>query len=352
VRRVLALLALAVMLPAAPAGAARTLTGVRDVRYCEILELRGMPPDAAVTVWNTIGLNRCPPSLWRFDAAGLADELGAAAVILNGPRHWLMDSITGRTGRTRAFHGLRMRRVARIPIRSTADLTRAPYTDRVIERTNVWRWKAGRRVFELVAPGGDVYVMQSYAQIVDRGLRLRDLRRLGRRLDLPDGWRYRTRVLKEPLALGARGSATILQDDLQDTYQLASRTRRGARRAHDVRLSGTTRSVPTDGPPGTVEDHGTVSGTPFGDGTVVLRGMLADGRLTAVVRLTFARGSVLGRVSMPYEISADGISFAGSTTLTGGTGAYRGIRGTLATTDHNTLDGQHGTLSVKGSATY
>src|SRR3954465_196874 len=71
---------------------------LHDARYCEILVLRGAPPTATVTVWNTIGLNKCPPKWWRgFDAASLARELGAKFVVLNGARHFLMDSATAST---------------------------------------------------------------------------------------------------------------------------------------------------------------------------------------------------------------------------------------------------------------
>jgi hypothetical protein len=129
----------------APAGVAAAATrqgsGLHDARYCEIIELKGAPPAATVTVWNTIGLNKCPAAQWRaFDAAALARELGDTFVVLNGPRHLLMDSATAATGRVRAFHGMRMRKVATIPIRTAADLAQTPYTDRTISRTNTWRW--------------------------------------------------------------------------------------------------------------------------------------------------------------------------------------------------------------------
>src|SRR3954467_11052928 len=195
---------------------------LHDARYCEILVLRGAPPTARVTVWNTIGLNKCPPKWWRgFDAASLARELGATFVVLNGPRHFLMDSATATTGPVRSFHGKRMRKVPTTRIRNPADLAQTPYTGRTVDRTNAGRWKRGRRVFELVAPGGDVYVMQSYAQIKDPSLTEARLPSLGKRLELPLGWHYRARKLKRPLVLQARGSATVLQDDLQNTYQLA-----------------------------------------------------------------------------------------------------------------------------------
>lgn len=193
---------------------------LRDARYCEVLVLSGAIPDAEVTVWNTIGLNDCPAARWEaIDASALASELGADAVILNGPRHFLMDSAKARIGRTRALGGIHMRKVATIPITSTADLVRSGYTERTIERANTWRWDRGSRIYELIAPDAAVYVMQSYAQIVDPAQTIADLPSLGRYLALPEGWRYRTRRLRSDLALGAEGTATIIQDDLLNTYQ-------------------------------------------------------------------------------------------------------------------------------------
>jgi hypothetical protein len=154
------------------------------------------------------------------------------------------------------------------------------------------------------------------------------------------------------LALTATGSATVIQDDLQNTYQLATTARRGKRARHALRVKGKTHTV-TPAAPGTVEDHGTVSGTPFGKGTIVLVGTLSNARLEGTFRLTYPRGSVIGTVSMPFTIGDDGIDFTGTSRITGGTGIYRGISsGALETRDHNTLDGQNGTLSVRGSAIY
>jgi hypothetical protein len=352
---VAALLALvALLVPASASAATRSATGLHDARYCEILELHGALPDVTATVWNTIGLNDCPDAEWKaFDAPSLAAELGATAVILNGPRHFLMDSVTAETGRVKSFHGMRMRRVATIPLRTAAELVQTPYTDRTIARRNTWSWKRGRRVFELVAPGGDTYVMQSYSQIRDPKLTLRALPRLGKRLKLPAGWHYRSRVLKRPLDLVARGSATVIQDELQNTYQLATTPRRSARRSrHPVDLTGATR-IADPATPGTVEDHGTVTGKPFGKGTIVLVGTFGDGRLTATFRLLFPDGSVIGTGSLPFTITGNEIDFLGTARFTGGTGAYRGITsGPLKVHDHNTLDGQNGVLEVTGTASY
>jgi hypothetical protein len=353
VRPVLAAAAVLVTLACAPAAQSATLGGLHDARYCEILELRGQLPNASVTVWNTIGLNRCPAPWWNaFDAAELAEERDALAVILNGPRHFLMDSVTATPGRTRRWHGQLMRRVATIPIRTAADIQQTAYTDRVVERTNVWRWKAGRVVYELVAPGGDVYTMQAYSQIRDRTLRLKDLRKLGKRLDLPPGWRYRVRRLARPLAVAPQsGEATIIQDELQNTYQLRKATRApGKRKRRAVSIKGTSKNVPA--PPGSIEDVGTITGS-LGKGSMFLTGALADGRFTGSFRLLLRGGSIYGRALLPFTIADGGIHFRGTAEFVSGTGRFRGITsGALEVVDDNTLDGQNGVLSVEGFAKY
>jgi hypothetical protein len=62
--------------------------------------------------------------------------------------------------------------------------------------------------------------MQSYAQIVDTQLSERDLPGLAVRLTLPGGWQYRVRTLSSPLVVNTPGEATVVQDDLQNTYSL------------------------------------------------------------------------------------------------------------------------------------
>jgi hypothetical protein len=333
--------------------AAATLGGLHDARYCEIIELKGAPPNATAVVWNTIGLNKCPAAKWKsFDAVELAKERGDTLVVLNGPRHFLMDSVTAHPGKVRSFHGLRMRRVATIPIRTAADIAQNTYTDRTITRDNTWHWKAGRTVYELVAPGGDTYVMQAYSQIRDPKLSIGKLRTLGRRLDLPPGWRYRARKLRHDLDLGANGSATIIQDELQNTYQLATTTRRpGPRKRHRVDLDAKTKEVGTSA--AGIHDSGKVSGTPFGKGTIDILVQLSGGKATGTFRMTFAKGSISGTVDMPFTVTGGEIDFRGTARITSGTGAYRGITsGKLQAHDHNTLDGQNGVVSVTGFAKY
>ncbi len=73
-------------------------------------------------------------------------------------------------------------------------------------------------MYELLAPNGAIYVMQSYAQIVDPTLEESALAGLGARLELPTGWTFRARTLDAPLLVTTRGEATVVQDELQNTY--------------------------------------------------------------------------------------------------------------------------------------
>jgi hypothetical protein len=352
-RGVVAAALVATAATATPAAAkTRSATGLHDARYCEILELRGLPPTATATVWNTIGQNRCPAPWWdAFQAGPLAQELGATAVVLNGPRHFLMDSAAAITGGVRDFHGQRLRKVATIPLKHPSDIVRVAYTERTIDRTNTWSWKGGRRVFELVAPNGVTYVMQSYSQIVDKGLTLAALPALGSRLKLPTGWRYRSRVVRRPLVLRAAGSATILQDELQNTYQRVGNLPAGTT-THTVHVTGAAKTVGSP-QPGTLEDRGTATGTPFGAASATLVVSLAGGHAMGTFLLAGARGSVRGTLNLTYVISGNEITFDGSADITGGTGAYRHIRGQgLKAHDHNTLDGQSGTFSLDGEVAY
>ena len=103
-----------------------------------------------------------------------------------------------------------------------SDLEQTPYRSTTVYRDNTWRFEAGQRVHELIDDAGRVYTMQSFSQFIDPALDYDQLENLGERLTLPDGWRYRARVLDASLDVVANGEATVLQDELQNTYQRRS----------------------------------------------------------------------------------------------------------------------------------
>jgi hypothetical protein len=199
------------------------IDGVRDARYCEVIPVvrKGLRPVG--TVYNTLGLNDCPPALWdKISEAALRKRFGAIMVVLNGPRHFVMDVIgaAGDTasGATIDVGGLGLTARATIPLR-LADMRTKAYRERTVDRETRYTFKAGRPVFLLVRPDGARYAMQSYAETTDKSLSYADLPTLGSRLKLPAGWRYDTMTPDADLVLGAKGKATIVQDDLADTYQ-------------------------------------------------------------------------------------------------------------------------------------
>ena len=62
--------------------------------------------------------------------------------------------------------------------------------------------------------------MQSYSLTEDRSLTAADLSALGDRLELPDGWSYRSSVLDEPLQLAlSPNGAIVVQDEFDNSYQ-------------------------------------------------------------------------------------------------------------------------------------
>jgi hypothetical protein len=201
----------------------KMLDDVRDRRYCELFVVKRQGAGLAADVYNTLGLNDCPQAAWdAIDTAKVASELGAVRVIRNGPRHFIMDRLASSdvTRNAADIQGLAMRPVATMSLRLPELIEkRTFYVVRTIRRTTDWIFLAGKPVYELVSPNGQVYVMQSYSQIVDPGLGYTDLAALGSRLKPPKGWQYRSRTLTADLVAQSRGKAHVIQDELQNTYQ-------------------------------------------------------------------------------------------------------------------------------------
>src|ERR1700744_5345990 len=191
-------------------------------RYGEVLLVTPGEAGPQATVYNSYPLNDCPAELWSaLDAQAIATENGAATVLLNGPRYWLMNSIEKATQGPRMiknFGGIDML------LQATALLTAmnpAPYTANQVNRHTVFTFNAGEEVYELQDPAFRRWVMQTWSQIVDPNLSRGDLRQLGERLELPDGRAYQAPVLESPLKIDtAQRAALVLQDELPNSYSL------------------------------------------------------------------------------------------------------------------------------------
>ena len=192
----------------------------RGKRYCEVL-LAFVEADAIeAQVWGTQGLNDCPEADWAsVDPPAIAAEFGATVAMPNGPRHWVLDRFSGELpeGSPRLFGTLKMQQLATLTL-APETTSSVPYAERTVLRNAEFEFWAGSEIYELVAPDGSLYVMQSYAQIVDPALSESDLSGLGARLVLPADWQYRARTLDAPLVVSTPGEATVVQDELQNTY--------------------------------------------------------------------------------------------------------------------------------------
>lgn len=196
---------------------------LRDARYCELVAVHVTREGLLASVFNTLGFDDCPADKWdALTRRDLLRQFDTLAVVMNGPRHFIMDGITAsgdtKTGEIITVGGIVFAKRAEVSL-SLHQAMGPSYTEQTIDRETTYRFDAGKPVFQLTAPDGAVYVMQSYAQIVDPALSYADLPGLGSRLKPPAGWSYGTRTPQQDLLLAAKGTAIVIQDELKNTYQ-------------------------------------------------------------------------------------------------------------------------------------
>ena len=132
---------------ATPTIEGNTIEGVRNARYCEIIPIARDGLHLTATVYNTLGLNDCPAQIWdSITENAMKQRFGAATVLLNGPRYFLMDSITAsgatKEGKKIEAGGLELTERATIDV-GLLDLLHRPYREQTINRDTVYRFKAG-----------------------------------------------------------------------------------------------------------------------------------------------------------------------------------------------------------------
>jgi hypothetical protein len=197
-----------------PTVKAFSISDTRDMRFGEILVVK----ESGVEVYNTTGLNDCPPELWdKLDVGKLAEELGAQAVQLNGPKFWMMDTQTLSFGEMASFGGLQARWAATLDPAMLQKEGAAPYTIFTPKKTQKMVYAKGRPVFELVDPDGNIYVLQAH----DERFPMESLGTLDQQMkQLPKGWTYRTRTLTRDLVLDLSPETTIygVGDEFQQYY--------------------------------------------------------------------------------------------------------------------------------------
>ena len=207
------------------ADAASTQTGLRDQRYCEVIPSVTLVSTVTTYVYSTQGLNLCPAAQWdALTEAEVDQAFGSQSAQLNGPRYWMIDDLeatgSSTTGQMFTFGGIEMSLRATIvtPV-GTPTVGNQFYVPNMVQRQTVFTFNAGLPIYELIDPDKNVYVMQSYAQIVDPKLSINQLPHLGHVLSLPTGWRYREKTPRHSIQLIATGVAHVINDNLANSYQ-------------------------------------------------------------------------------------------------------------------------------------
>ncbi|CAM2989224.1 Uncharacterised protein [Legionella steigerwaltii] len=198
-------------------------SNLRGQRYCEIIYSKNLMDYA---VYNTIGLNDCPQKIWeKINLDDVKKEVGTQHVHLNGPRYWMIDGMKNSdlvNSKIKNFNGLAMREAGVIHISLKDLLVNHPYKQRKVARKTTWIYDAGKPVYELIDPQGNVFVMQSYSvQLIPQTQQ--SLAQLGSRLTLPKNWKFKMGIIKKTETVQAIDNmAVVVQDNFFNTYQKAT----------------------------------------------------------------------------------------------------------------------------------
>jgi hypothetical protein len=198
---------------------------LRNFRYCEIIPFTVGPGAITAHVYNTLGWNDCPADQWdSLSEQQVNLEFHSFASTMNGPRYWVIDHLEGfgdtAAGETFTFGDIKMSLRGQLDTPIGEPLVGEQYyVPNQVQRETRYTFHRDEPTFQLIDPDGNVYVMQSYAQITDPTLHYGELKGLASQLDLPTGWKYRSRTYDYPTTVTANGLAFVVNDDLAGAYQ-------------------------------------------------------------------------------------------------------------------------------------
>lgn len=206
---------------------------LRDYPYCEVIPDTVSGDTVTEHIFNTLPYGPCSPQQFEtiteqdiIDAYNAAYGANSTSATINGPRHWVLDTLTATggvsdSGQTLTVNGIEFGLVGQLQIPvGQPPVGTDKYVPNTVQRDTIYEFKAGRQVFELTDPSGNVWVMQSYSQQIDPSLSLARLPYIGPEIGLPEGWSYAARTLTEDLTLTASGSTQVVNDGYENTYQI------------------------------------------------------------------------------------------------------------------------------------
>jgi hypothetical protein len=209
-----------------------TFENLGGTRYTEMLLVfgNGLTKNLTAGVYNTVGLNGANPKgggdstpqkvLDGIDLDLVKKNHKALKVIKNGPRMWTIDVLGVKAGKKRDFQGLDAHWVMWFPLpKEMIKGDNEPYTAMAAKRDTSMSILKGSRAYLLDDPEGNSWCMKSMSLVQVPDQKFEDLKDLGSKLDLPEGWKFRSVVLKKDLVFKTlNGSSFITQDNIDNTY--------------------------------------------------------------------------------------------------------------------------------------
>lgn len=188
----------------------QTLPRSRGFQYCELVFSYG---DKGNDIYSTSPLAPADLKWWdNLDLDALAKEFDAVKVFKNGPQWWSMDEVGVMVSQPIEIAGVKMAFGANLP---PGTMSMPKYTVFSPAKTQNLTWKAGLPVYQLVDAEGYCYVLQGHKVPSE------DLATLGERMKrLPEGWKYRVKVLETDLVMKLTPKKPIpsVQDEFDQIY--------------------------------------------------------------------------------------------------------------------------------------
>lgn len=196
------------------------VTSIRDNTrgkvWCEIIPITNAKEGPVGQIYNSTAVDDCTVERTnKLDKAQLAMEMNVPMVRINADRYWAFDKFSLFTaGETIDVQGIKAQWVATMTTEAMKKIQdSAPYTAAAITRDSEWLWRKGKPVYLLKTPQGITWILQVYTPRVDPSLSMDNLDQLGKKLKLPAGWTFETKVLEKDLTIRTK-LGHIMWDDL------------------------------------------------------------------------------------------------------------------------------------------
>jgi len=205
------------------------------VRYIEIFVVGGDPAkrDLRANVYNTtfipgLDLNSnkdTAPQAYveGIDKEAIKKQFNAYAVAINGPKLWMLDWADIPLGSSQEFNGKAIPWCAELHLTPEGLLTmgKEGYKPTTIERKSKIGYNKGTLVFLIDDADGNTWIMKGMEQGLKPEYTYEQFAAdpASRFKKLPQGWKYRTKVLDQDLVLVPEtGIATIMPDEFFNVY--------------------------------------------------------------------------------------------------------------------------------------